>query len=205
MKRVKLDALLNDDKLRAEFYNEMKAGAVAVIPTDTLYGFAVDADSDKAVKRVYEIKGREANKPFILFVNKLEELSRLGISGSDFAGKILSKYWPGALTGILNFKKSLFLKAFTHETIGVRIPGKQKLLELMEKYHGYWLTTSANKSQSTNLSNPDEIAQEFASQIDWLIDDGFLKDAEGSTIVNFTLKEPVVLRQGKLIIAEVDK
>jgi len=198
MKRVSVDQLLKDKQLWNEFSVSLQNGAVAVIPTDTLYGFAVAADCEKAVARVYEIKNRSSRKPLILFVDRIEELAKLGFELKDGLPEQLKKYWPGALTAVLPAPGHPQLCAFNFSTMGVRIPNHQMLLEIIRRLPVRLLTTSANRSGDPSDVNPDVIAAEFAGEIDWLVDDGILPEGVASTVADFTQSPPVILRQGKI-------
>ena len=198
MKRVPVDHLLKDKQLWNEFSVSLQNGGVAVIPTDTLYGFAVAADCEKAVARVYEIKNRSSRKPLILFVDRIEELAKLGFELKDGLPEQLKKYWPGALTAVLPAPGHPQLRAFNFSTMGVRIPNHQMLLEIIRRLPVRLLTTSANRSGDPSDVNPDVIASEFAGEIDWLIDGGILPEGMASTVADFTKSPPVILRQGKI-------
>lgn len=198
MKRVSVDQLLKDKQLWNEFSVSLQNGAVAVIPTDTLYGFAVAADCEKAVARVYEIKNRSSRKPLILFVDRIEELAKLGFELKDGLPEQLKKYWPGALTAVLPAPGHPQLRAFNFSTMGVRIPNHQMLLEIIRRLPVRLLTTSANRSGDPSDVNPDVIAAEFAGEIDWLVDGGILPEGMASTVADFTQSPPVILRQGKI-------
>lgn len=200
MKRIKIAELLADKKMLGEFCKSMQNGAVAVVPTDTLYGFAVAADQPEAVERVYRIKNRSAQKPLILFVSCMEEIKRLGFNLSKSVTDCLCMFWPGALTAVLPAPKQKALGAFTFATIGVRIPEHQELLSLLERLPFKLLTTSANRSGNPSDEDPNKIACEFASEIDWLIDGGTLEEALPSTVADFSVVPPKILRQGKVII-----
>lgn len=198
MKRVAITQLLLDNELKQCFYSDLDRGAIAIIPTDTLYGFAVAAHLPAAVTRLYAIKNRDAQKPLILFLNKLEQLEHNGFGLKPELLRSLQKYWPGALTAILHKPEHPRLCAFSFAKIGVRIPAHDQLLQLLNDYQNKLLTTSANRSGEPSACCPDKLADEFASEADWLIDGGILRPSLPSTVADFTLSPPVILRQGSL-------
>ena len=204
MKRVYINDLLNSPELLKMFCSDMKKGSICAIPTDTIYGFAVDAASEKAVKRVYEIKGRNEKKPLILFLAEIDQLSKLQIKIPGSFSEILDSKWPGALTAILKKQHNIEqISAFHYSTIGVRIPDHQNLLRILSLYDGYFLTTSANRSEHQPLTSADEIEKEFYSDIDWLIeDDASITGGPPSTIVDLSGVSFKLLRKGKLEIDE---
>ena len=198
MRRIDLSQLLADSALRQKLYSDLDAGAVAIIPTDTLYGFAVSAHLPAAVSRIYQIKNRDARKPLILFLENIEQLQQTGFELSLPLRQSLQQYWPGALTAILHKPDHKHLSAFTFGKIGVRIPAHQQLLKLLSGYQHKLLTTSANRSGEPSDSDPDRLAAEFADEVDWLIDGGVLSPALPSTVADFTVSPPAVLRQGSV-------
>ena len=200
MKRIKIHDLLEDKSSLNQFCNDMKNGAVAVIPTDTLYGFAVSYNSKEAVEKVYQIKNRDSRKPLILFVTDVKELEKLGLKAKEECKAIINSNWPGGLTAVLQKPSSGELANFTFPTIGVRAPNHKELLELLNILPVKLLTTSANRSGAPSDTNPDVIADEFSNEIDWLIDDGVLPSGVPSTVADFTSYPPKILRQGKIII-----
>lgn len=200
MKRIDILQLLADQALLSQLYSDLDAGAVAIIPTDTLYGFAVAAHLPDAVARIYAIKNRDARKPLILFLNAIEQLTQNGFDVSSELLATLQQHWPGALTAILNKPENQHFCAFTFDTLGVRIPAHQQLLQLLAGYQHKLLTTSANRSGEPSDCDPDKLAADFAGEIDWLIDGGVLKPSLPSTVADFTVTPPLILRQGSVKI-----
>lgn len=200
MIRININKLVNDQKLMQKLFADLDEGAVCVIPTDTLYGFAVSSNSVKAVSKVYKIKNRSSLKPLILFADCIERLKKIGVVIPEKVGKKLRNLWPGALTAIFKTPENEIISAFTYPTIGTRIPAQECLLRILSGYSGLLLTTSANRSNEPSVSDPHMIADEFDGEIDWLIDDGKLAETLPSTIVDFTKTEPVIIRKGELAI-----
>jgi len=110
----------------------------------------------------------------------------------------LKKYWPGALTAIFPFHSPQKLSGFTHPTIGIRIPNHRFLLQLMQKFPGNLLTTSANRSGLPSNPDPKILFNEFKNEIEWLIEDGILPEANPSTVVDMSEQDYKILRQGSI-------
>jgi len=199
MIRTTIRTLLDNRSAFDGFVTTMKNGGVAAIPTDTLYGFATDADSVAGVEAVYRIKGREETKPLILFIDHIDRLREIGITPSSQALEILAKHWPGALTAVfpLNGRP---LAAFSHPSLGIRIPAHNDLLALMSAYPGHLLTTSANRSGREPLGDGDAIEREMGDELDYLFDEGELKPSEPSTVIGLDTWPPRVFRAGRVRI-----
>ncbi len=200
MIRININELLDNKTLLNQFCEDMKNGSVAVIPTDTLYGFGVSFNSAEAVQKVYSIKNRDARKPLILFVTHTSELEELGLKASEEAKTVIQKNWPGALTAILPKPEKGELAGFGFPTVGVRAPNHANLLKLLDILPVRLLTTSANRSGAPSDTNPDNIAEEFKNEIDWFIDDGPLPSGVPSTVADFSSMPPKILRQGKVFL-----
>jgi L-threonylcarbamoyladenylate synthase len=200
MKTVKIKQLIENEELFENFCKDMINGSIAAIPTDTLYGFAAAAHNESAVDKIYKIKSRDFAKPLILFIDNYNELAKMGIDTDDNTAQILKKNWPGALTAILPAKQNPQISAFKFETIGIRIPNHKMLLELLRKIPFKILTTSANRSGNISENDPVKIQNEFINEIDWLIEDGIIKESLPSTVADFTVSPFKILRQGKITL-----
>ena len=199
MQKINIISLLNSPEILKNFYSDMKNGAICAIPTDTVYGFAVDASNSIAVEKLYHLKKRSKNKPLILFISKITELKKLAIDISDKDYIYLNNVWPGAITVILNKSANHEeLKAFDFSTIGVRVPAHDYLLELLANYKGYFLTTSVNLSSDKPIILPSEIEKKFGNKIDWLIENykPITSDIP-STIIDLTTNSLKLIRNGK--------
>jgi len=197
--RGSLAEILSNQELFQTFVTDLKNGGIAAIPTDTLYGFAVDGESEAGVEAVYKMKGREEKKPLILFLHHQKQLATLGISCSSPVENLLKRFWPGALTAVFP-RPPQNLRAFAHDSLGLRIPNYPDLLKLLERYPGYLLTTSANRSGQPPIGDPGQLERDFSSRIAWLFDGGIIPLSEPSTVADMTKWPPVILRQGKIRI-----
>jgi len=201
MIRCTIEDLLADRRRLGRFVRSLRRGGIAVVPTDTLYGLAVDAHSPDGVAAVYRLKGRAETKPLILFASALPRLVALGITPSGPARQALATHWPGALTAIFPLVGSP-LRGFAHPTLGTRVPGHAGLLRLLAAYPGFLLTTSVNRSGEEPLRDPDRIAAEFGGELAWLLDGGILPPAPASTVADFSGWPPRILRQGSVFLED---
>ncbi|MFZ5952449.1 MAG: L-threonylcarbamoyladenylate synthase [Candidatus Rifleibacteriota bacterium] len=196
MIRITIAELLQSKKKLDEFKQSIAGGGVAVIPTDTLYGFAVAANCPAAVEKIYAIKNRDSRKPLILFLENFENLGEIGIKTDQRQTTLLKKCWPGALTAVLPCPQHPSVSAFSFPTLGIRVPGHKLLLELIKHLPCRLLTTSANRSGLPSDPDPEKFAGEFSDEVDWLVEDGILPTAQASTVVDLSCEPWRVLRQG---------
>lgn len=169
-------------------------GGVAVIPTETFYGFAADPWSESGVQRVVEAKGRESVKALPVLVADREQLGRLGVTASPEALEPYFRLWPAPLTVVLPIEQPLAASRGA-TTLGVRIPAEPRLRRMLASI-GPVTATSANRSGAPPLDDPDAVASIFRSVIDVLVDGGKTPGGEPTTILDATKDPPRVLRAG---------
>ena len=163
----------------------LKRGGVLVIPTDTVYGLAVDGRNREAVEKIYRIKRRPPDKPLVRLVADLAEIVSLLASPGWI--RMLEKFWPGALTVIL--------KTPDGETRGYRMPDHDLVRELI-RFSGVELAaTSANRSGDPVVTSPAAAAALFTGEVDLIIDGGELS-GEASTVLDLSVSPPRLLREG---------
>jgi L-threonylcarbamoyladenylate synthase len=181
----------------------LRAGRLAVIPTDTVYGLAADGASEDAARALYAAKGRGAAQPTaLLFASVGLLLERLPELPPRAAG-IVRAVLPGPLTLVLPNPGRRFgwLNEARPEAIGVRVPdvagpGKTVLDAL-----GVLVATSANLPGGADPRRLADVPAEIRAATAALVDGGEL-DGAPSTVIDVTGAEPVVLREGALPAAE---
>tara|TARA_B110000438_G_scaffold24066_1_gene22257 strand:- start:3087 stop:3674 length:588 start_codon:yes stop_codon:yes gene_type:complete len=174
--------------------NVILFGGVIVYPTDTLYGFGVDARNEAALKRLNTIKGRTGPMSVIApDVNTV--LSWTNISYQDW--ELVKKFLRGPTTIILPVKEGIVHPSILGKdgTLGIRIPSHSFGPDLARKLSFPITTTSVNKKNQNPLNNSNDIINEFDGQLDLLIDDGKLPDSKGSTIYKLNKSKLIVIRK----------
>lgn len=186
---------------------QLKKDSVFVCATDTLYGICASAFSKKAVERMYQIKGRDEGKPFIILIDSFSDLKKFNIILSSQQKKFLKQVWPNPVSVILPcpLKKFEYLHRGT-KTLAFRMPalhtnkGEKKILKLLLKKFGPIVAPSANPQGKIPAESVEEAEKYFANQIDFYINEGKVKGT-ASTILSFVDNTPVVLRQGSYKIS----
>ena len=147
----------------------IRAGGIVVIPTDTIYGVVGDALNKETVERIYRLKGRPPEKPFIILISNLNQLNRFGAKLSEE----LNKYWPGPVSIILEIKSNLEYLHRETNALAFRMPDKPELLKLIEET-GPIVAPSANISAMEPAKNINEAKNYFGEAVDYYIDEGDL-------------------------------
>ena len=112
----------------------LKNGALVAFPTETVYGLGADASNEKAVARIYEVKGRPQDHPLILHIATMNDITYWAEEVSDYAIALARSFWPGPMT--LIFKRINAVKDFVtggQNTVGLRVPDHSLALGLLQE------------------------------------------------------------------------
>jgi L-threonylcarbamoyladenylate synthase len=181
-----------------EAVEQLAAGHVVGVPTDTVYGLAVDPWNEEAVALLYELKGRPAGKPVGLLaasVEQVEEIADLGV-GADLA----RSHWPGALTLVVRPRVVIpdWVGDKALGTVGVRVPDHDLLRGLLAAT-GPLAVTSANRSGEADLVDDTSARAVFGVQVAAYLP-GKSPGGTASTVVDVSGRKLRVLRQGPIIV-----
>ena len=175
----------------------LKAGGVIAFPTETFYGLAADAANEKAIEKIFQIKGRGFGNPIALIAGSESHLPGLVEEIPDTARILMRAFWPGPLT--LVFKaSSRVIPRLTAGTgrIGIRVSSHSIAASLAEAIDGPITATSANRSGAAENVSAHEVLQLLGEDPDAVIDGGPAPGGRGSTFLDVTADPPVVLREG---------
>lgn len=179
---------------------------VIAIPTETVYGLAANIFDEKAVKSIYEIKGRPSNNPLIVHIKSEDELNKYVTNIPEKADLLIKKLWPGSLTLILP-KKNIIPKYITcgKDTVAIRVPSHPLTLSLLNKLDFPLAAPSANPSNRVSSTKISHIQEYFDNKIPFALDGGECENGLESTIVSFIDTEPVILRLGSVSQEDIEK
>ena len=178
----------------------LRSDGIVVVPTDTVYSFACDLRSVKAMRRLARIKGLKPKEAEFSIV--FDELSRLSqftrpIPSSVF--KTLKRCLPGPFTFILPASRSVpKLFEANRKTIGIRIPDHNIPRALAAQLDGPLVVSSVHDPDEVieYTTDPELIAEKYAQQIELVLDAGY-GDNSASTVVDLTEGHPELIRSGK--------
>jgi L-threonylcarbamoyladenylate synthase len=180
----------------------IRRGGIVVIPTETTYGLAVDPDDNDAVRRLFRIKKRQANKPMLLLIGSIAQVAGLVDEiPPPFVG-LMQQYWPGPLT--LVFPSSKYKNNPVSgglSTIGLRLSPNTMVQKLMARMGKPITATSANISGHTAARSAAQAAEMFGGKVDYILDGGYSTTEGFSTVVGYRDGKLVKLRCGILQIA----
>ena len=167
------------------------------IPTETVYGLAGNAYSDKAVSRVYKLKKRPRNNPLIVHYYGLNDLKKDCEIDNTFI-KLFKKFCPGPISFVLKLKKmSRISKIITNNSnsIAVRFPSHPLTRKVLKKINYPLAAPSANISTSISPVSKQDVVDEFGPKLKFILDGGSSKVGLESTIINL-IGKPHILRLG---------
>ena len=177
----------------------LKDGGVGVMPTDTLYGLLGLATNKTTVERIYKIRKRRPDKPFIILISSLTDLKLFNIKIDSATQDILKKVWPGQVSVVLPClsAKWLYLHRGT-KSLAFRLPNKKSLQEILAKT-GPLVAPSVNPEGLPPAKNIAAAKEYFDDQVDFYYGRGIL-DAPPSTLIKLNHGQLKILRQGAVKI-----
>ncbi len=180
----------------------IKNNGTAVIATDTIYGVVASALSTIAVARLYEIKGRDEGKPFIILISNIDTLKEFGVFISDTDKEKLNTIWPNAVTVILPVDSTYqeqfaYLHRGTNE-LAFRLPAKESLHVVLEQT-GPLVAPSANPQGLPTANTIIQAQNYFGDTVDHY-EDGGVVQGNASTIITLKDGKITILRQGTVAI-----
>ena len=180
---------------------EIKAGGMVAIPTDTVYGLAISTQEDENYQKLVKAKGRPDNKPFPLMVSSFEQLESVA-ELSERDRHLVHTFMPGAVTFVFKRKKEVFSFLEAFDTIGIRMADDawvQALIDIV----GYplWLP-SANLSGYDTATSSDMVLEQMDGLINGVVL-GKSKAQLSSSVFDLSGEEITVLRQGNISLEAI--
>ncbi len=181
----------------------IRAGKLAVLPTDTVYGLCATPYRDEPVRRLYRAKGRAETQPTALLASDVDMLFECVPELRGRAGLIARALLPGPYTLILSnpARRYRWLNGTTPEAIGVRVPELPEPAARILEAVGSVAATSANLAGGPDPARLDQVPEEILSACTAVVDGGELPGT-ASTVIDFTGPEPRVVREGAAPAAE---
>lgn len=175
----------------------LKKGGGVAVPTETVYGLAVDGENNAAMFWLIDVKRRPRDKAISVLVSGMEMVEKYCQNIPQAAYRLAEKYWPGPLTMILEDKGvvSTLVTAET-ETLGVRCPDHPMTLEIIRQAGFALAAPSANPAGQPSAKTAQEVLDYFEGHIEGVLDGGPCAMGVESTIVDLTGEEPKILREG---------
>jgi L-threonylcarbamoyladenylate synthase len=178
-------------------------GALAGLPTETVFGLCASIHRPDALDRLTLIKGRPEDAPFAMFVPDLAAAMEWA-EVPPWAVRLLREVWPGPLTVILQSRREETRALGARDTVGIRIPAHPVPQQILRMVEGPIAATSANRSGKPSLLTAEAVRAEFGLEVDVVV--RYAGDGTGlaSTVVDLCGDRPKVLRPGGISEAQLE-
>jgi len=186
------------NKLSQKVIDQLKAGEIGVIPTDTLYGVVACATDEQAVGKLYALKKRD-KKPGTIIAANIEQVEALGIKRRYLTA--VEKFWPNPISIIIPTGFALPYLDQGKMSLAIRIPNDNNMQEFLQKT-GPLVTSSANTPGEKPADTIKQAEKYFGDSVDFYIDGGDLSGREPSTIIRIIDDAIEVVREGAVKIDE---
>lgn len=165
-------------------------GGLVIIPTETVYGIAVNFLDKKALDRLYEIKKRPKDKPFAILIAQKSKAEEFAVNISVAGYKLMHKFWPGPLT--------IILKSPDQAKVGLRMPDNRVALEIISQSGVPVACPSANIADMPAPINFEQAIKDMDGLVDLAVNSGEAKLGLESTIIDLTVEPPQITRSGAI-------
>jgi tRNA threonylcarbamoyl adenosine modification protein (Sua5/YciO/YrdC/YwlC family) len=187
---------------------QIRAGQVLGMPTDTFYGLAADPLNLRAVERVYEIKSRSRHKPLSLLIESTDQAEDLAKPLPEEFYQLARRFWPGPLTMIVQAASRLPLKVTANTgNVALRIPSAKIPLAVVRAAGLPITATSANLSGAAECTTAVEVRDQLQERISIIVDGGTSPREVASTIVDLTDSDSrwKIIREGAIPSQEISE
>jgi L-threonylcarbamoyladenylate synthase len=178
----------------------LRGGGLVAMPTETVYGLAADATSDRAVAAIYAAKERPAINPLIAHVLGIEAAREQAIFSTE-AETLARAFWPGPLTLVLPVASSSRISLLARaglDTVAVRSPSHEVARALIEAAGVPLAAPSANRSGRVSPTTAAHVVADLDGRVDWILDGGPCRYGLESTIVACLSSRLQLLRPGAI-------
>lgn len=186
--------------------DQIRAGEVLGMPTDTFYGLAADPFNLRAVDRVYDIKTRSRHKPLSLLIESVEQAEDLAQPLPEEFYALARRFWPGPLTMIVKAGSRLPLKVTANTgNVALRVPNAPIPLAVIQAAQIPITATSANLSGASECTTAIAVRDQLEGRIAIIVDGGTSPRDVASTIIDLTDEEArwKVMREGAISAQEI--
>jgi L-threonylcarbamoyladenylate synthase len=188
--------------------DQVRAGEVLGMPTDTFYGLAADPFNLRAVERVYEIKSRSRHKPLSLLIESVDQAEELCKPLPEEFYQLARRFWPGPLTIIVKAASRLPLKVTANTGhVALRVPNAKIPLAVVQASGIPITATSANLSGESECTSAEAVRDQLKNRISIIVDGGTSPREIASTIVDLTDEDARwrIIREGAISSQEISE
>ncbi len=203
-RRQKINPENPDIQVIQEVATLILEGKIVVLPTDTAYGLTGNPSNAKVVQRILTVKERTEKLGMPLLAVNLAQAQDLATL-PPLAEAVTSRFWPGAVTIIVP-ARHIFPPGIAgpQDSLAVRVPNHRVTLEVIRATGFPIIGTSANRSDMPSPRTADAAETQLGDQVDYILDAGPTQHTLDSTIVNFTINPPEIIREGAVSRSDLE-
>ena len=180
-------------------------GGLVAIPTETVYGLSAAISNEDAIAKIFVVKGRPQNHPLIVHIANIDELHTVAVDIHHDAIKLAHACWPGPLTLLLKRNQNVPMSVTGgRDTVAVRIPDNAFTRQLIIDLGSPIAAPSANRFGKVSPTTAQHVCDDLQSDVDLIVDDGASSVGVESTIVDFTVSPPQLLRPGGIPSEDIE-
>ena len=182
----------------------LRQGGVVAFPTETVYGLGARVFDDKAVARIFAVKGRPFDNPLIVHIADQEQLRLVTPEVPAIATHLIKAFWPGPLTLVL--KRSHAVPALVSAglaTVAVRMPNHKDALALIRELNEPIAAPSANRSGRPSPTSAQYVRKELGASVDFILEGGPCEVGLESTVLDLISSIPRILRPGAVTLTSL--
>lgn len=196
----------SEEKIITRAIEILAGGGIIAYPTETFYGLGADATNEKAIQKIFAVKGRNFKNPISLIIGQAEDINHLVQDVPQTAKKLMAAFWPGALTIVFLAANNVSpLLTAGSGKIGLRVSSHPLARGIVQKLKRPLTATSANLSGAPECTRASEVAEQIGNKIDAIVDLGDTPGTKGSTIIDVTCDPPLILREGVISRKTIEK
>ncbi len=183
----------------------IRAGKLVAFPTETVYGLGANALDARAVRKIFEVKGRPSTSPLIVHVESREAAPGFVSEWPAMAEKLAREFWPGPLTLVLP-KRACIPGVVTAglPTVGLRVPANAYALALLVKAGVPIAAPSANRFTELSPTTAEHVRKSLGDRVDFVLDGGPTQVGIESTVLSLAGATPLLLRPGMISVAQIE-
>ena len=180
-------------------------GGLVAIPTETVYGLSAAINNEVAIAKIFVVKGRPHNHPLIVHLADIDQLHLVANNIPPDAINLARACWPGPLTLLLERSENVSLSITGgRDTVAVRIPDNAFTRQLIINLGSPIAAPSANRFGKVSPTTAQHVCDDLQSDVDLIVDDGASSVGVESTIVDFTVSPPQLLRPGGIPLEDIE-